>query len=172
MKQLKNYVFFIALLTGIAFSFTSFAKTINGVELYEAGHFPHGKMLSMSDLTNLPNGTWEGKVYLIEPVEFKGSGTPDGRGGYIYTAKINHTWVGGLFVSVTDSSAANSVLRVKIPYNTPIHNGTVYKFTSAQPLTVISKKSQLDSNGKNFSIYDCIFQGYMIINNSRYPVNN
>ena len=153
----------------LAAPFTS--NTTNGAELYQTGRFPHGKMLQIDGLTNLPNGKWQQTVYLIDPIEFKDSGTPDGKGGYVYTGKINRTLVGGLFVSVTNSAASNAVFKITIPYNTPLHNGSVYKFTSAEPLTVISKKSQLDSNAKQFAIFDCIVQGNMTIDGKIYPVS-
>ena len=165
-KFIMSGVFVLMLAT----PFTS--NTANGATLFQPGGFPHGKMLKVDGLTSLPTGKWQQTVYLIDPIEFKDSGTPDGKDGYVYTGKINHTLVGGLFVSVTNSAAANAVFKITIPYNTPLHNGSVYKFTSSDPLTVLSKETQLDSNAKQFAIYNCIVQGYLTINDKKYPAVN
>ena len=134
------------------------AKTVNGIKLYQTGNFPKGKMLHVDGLTSLPAGNWQEPVYLIDPIKFIGSGTKDDKGNYLYTGKVDRTWVGGLFVSVTNSAASNSVFKITTPYSAPLTAGSVYKFTSAQPLTVISKESQLNSNGTSFSVDNCTFQ--------------
>ena len=154
--------------------FTSCAQKTssdNGTKIYETGSFPQGKQMSITGLVNLPNGKWQEKVYLVDPIEFKGSGQEDANGNYNFTAKINRTLVGGLFVSVTNSAASTALFKITIPYKTPLQNGSVYKFTEEQPLTVISKISQMNSSGKQFAIYSCIFQGRMIIDGKIYPNN-
>ena len=144
-------------------------KEINGVKLYQTGNFPYGKLLSLDGLTSLPNGTWQEPVYFAEPIEFKDNGVPDGNGCYTYMAKVHHTWVGGLFVKLTDSAASSALFKIKIPYKAPLSSGTIHKFTTSAPLTIVSKENRLDSNGNSFGMYNCVCNGYLTVNGTAYP---
>ncbi len=161
---------FCALLYFSSTATSSAAVSVNGVRLYERGGFPHGKYLKIGELSAYPVGKINGTVYLVdEPVEFKDGGNAAKNGGYIYTAKIDHTIVGGFIKSIFDSEATKAVLKIRIPYNNPIYSGMTYKFTSVNPLTVLSKESKLDSDGKQFFIYNCVFQGYLYLHGVRTP---
>jgi hypothetical protein len=167
-----KFVMYGAFAMMLALPFTSNAKMVNGKKLFDTADFPHGKMLDVNELINLPKGKWQQTVYLVDPIEFKDNGTPNGKGGFVYTGKVHHTIVGDLWVSLINSAASNAVFKITIPYKTPLQKGSVYKFTSAQPLTIDSMKPQTNSNAESFAMFNCTFYGKMVIDGTMYPLSN
>jgi len=143
--------------------------TINGVKLYKPGFFPPGSYCKVKGLNKYSVGDIKGVVYLTDPVKFINEGKSDGKGGFTYFAKIDHTFVGGFIKSVIDESVTNALFIITIPYNNPLHKGDAYRFTNANPLTVVSKKTSMDNNGQTFAIYTCAYNGYLKVREKNYP---
>ena len=168
MKKVLLYGVFMLLAASLM---ANSERSINGVDLYKNGSFPQGKLLDVDGLASLPTGKWQQPIYLAEPIEFKDNGVMDRRGCQEYIGKVNHTWVGGLYVKMTNSAASTSLFKIKFPYQTPLKSGGSYKFTTAAPLTIISKETRLNSDGRRFSVYNCVYQGYLKVRGTTYPID-
>ena len=127
-------------LIGISLLAATHSRAINRIKLYRPGFFPSGRLYKANDLISLPNGTWQGKVYLDEAIVFKDNGVPDGRGYYTYTAKVDHSIVGSWYASMMHSAASKALFEITIPYKAPISLGLVYQFTNISPLTVVRRR--------------------------------
>jgi hypothetical protein len=169
---MKKIILGLLLLT--AFLCTGlFAEMINGVEIYKDGKFPDGKTIKIDGLYGLKYAKMGKKLYLEIPLDFKDDGSPNGKGGYTYTAKINRTWLGSFVSMFTDSELSDSVFKITFPYKSTLRAKDAYSFTVSSPLTIISKEKKMGSNTKSYDLYNCIYQGYLTLGNDTvYPKMN
>jgi hypothetical protein len=167
-------IIFGLLFFGTFLSAGLFAEMINGVEIYKDGKFPSGKTIKIDGLYGLKYAETKENVYIEVPLDFKDDGSPNGHGGYTYTAKINRTWLGSFVSMFTESELADSVFKVTFPYKSTLRAKDAYSFTISSPLRIISKEKKMGSNTKNYDLYNCIYQGYLKLGNDTiYPkINN
>jgi hypothetical protein len=139
--------------------------------LYKNGEFPQGEYYSLDTLNLLPVGKIKKLSYFAIPIQFTDAGTASGNMGREFTGRVDHNAFIRLIDSTTDSISSKSVFKIIIPYPSAISDGSKYKFTTASPITLLSKEQKMDSDGKPFSIYKCIYQGYLTIKGTTYPGN-
>lgn len=140
-----------------------------GTRLYKVGEFPQGQFYDLKALAMLQNGKIKQPAYFAMPMQFIDTGTSDISDGSEFSAKVSHTAFIRVFDQITDNISAKSLFKILIPYSSPISLGTRYTFTSASPITVLSKEEKTDSDGKPFYIYHCIYQGYLTMQGNTYP---
>jgi hypothetical protein len=157
MKKLTLGLFAIFFLA----SLTLFADMVNGVEIYKSGCFPAGKTIQTDRLKSIKEGKVDRVLYLTAPLKFRDDGSPNGKGGFTYMAKVNRTWVGGFVTKYTKAEISRAVFKITIPYQSSLGAGDVYNFRNNSPLTIISKKSSLGSDAEDYDVYTCIYQGYL-----------
>ena len=167
MQKIKFVLIVVVIMSAVVVS----SATVNGVNIYEEGHFPVGKTIQVSDLNSVAYGKQKVNIYLETPLKFKNNGIPNSKGGFTYTAKINHTWVGNVVSGFTSPEITSAVFILTIPYKTPFRKGDAYVFGAGRgsPITIINKSKQIGSNGKNFDLYKCIYEGYVNFEDVKYP---
>jgi hypothetical protein len=139
-------------------------------KLYKVGEFPKGQFYDLEALSSLKNGKIAQHAYFAMPMQFIDPGTETyANKGRDFSAKVSHTAFIRAFDEVTDNVSSKSLFKIIIPYPSPISIGSKYKFTTASPITVLSKEEKTDSDGKPFYIYHCIYQGYLTIQGITYP---
>jgi hypothetical protein len=166
-KRRKGYLFLLFTIVSLLV-LAACSDTPSSV-LYKKGEFPEGQYYSLDALQQLPRGKIEQPAYFGIPLQFTDAGTPLDNDGREFTARVDHNAFIRLIKDVTDGASSKSVFKVIIPYPSPISDGSKYKFTTASPVTVLSKEQQLDNDGKPFSVYKCIYQGYLTIKRITYP---